>query len=180
MSQDKHKAFSDFYNEHASIVRSYIRSLVNNDEEVNDISQKAFSVLYEKWETLNDSRLAYLYKTVRFLSYNSNTLLRNQKGTHVRLSPKLLVQLPTVVETQVEINDLMLEIANAMPEDLRPVFLLIAVNDFDDKNIGEICGNTIKQIEYKRRLIRDFVQRYYLDNDLNCEGYVIGGTRNDK
>ncbi len=74
---EEHISFEELYRRHATDLFLYVFHTLNHPKEVaEDITSEAFISLFEKWDEFKPKHypamVAYLRKTVRFLSYNYN------------------------------------------------------------------------------------------------------------
>jgi RNA polymerase sigma factor (sigma-70 family) len=162
------RAFKDLVHQHERLVMYMISRIVNNKEDIKDISQEVFIKVYRSIKKFNyDSKLSTWIATIAY-----RTAIN-----HAKKDPLKNLTSDTEVPINFETPEHILSIKNEaefiqqqvsrLPLSYRTVVTLYHLNEFSYQEIGEITGfpeGTIKNYLFRaRKLLKEKLEKYYRD-----------------
>ena len=162
------RAFKDLVHQHERLVMYMISRIVNNKEDIKDISQEVFIKVYRSIKKFNyDSKLSTWIATIAY-----RTAIN-----HAKKDPLKNLTIDTEVPINFETPEHILSIKNEaefiqqqvsrLPLSYRTVVTLYHLNEFSYQEIGEITGfpeGTIKNYLFRaRKLLKEKLEKYYRD-----------------
>ena len=160
------RAFKDLVHQHERLVMYMISRIVNNKEDIKDISQEVFLKVYKSINKFNyDSKLSTWIATIAYrtaINYAKKDLSKNFIND---------IEIPIDYETPEQILSIkneakfIQEQISRLPLSYRTVVTLYHLNEFSYQEIGEITGfpeGTIKNYLFRaRKLLKERLEHYY-------------------
>lgn len=154
ISESNEKAFQALYDRYASKLLAYCVQLVHELSEAEDILQEVFSSIWNRRSTLQIQENAveyYLVKAIKNQTLKSFT--RSQRKEiflkDFLMYAQMIDNLNPIQSLSVkEINDLLMQKIESMPEKMKEIFLLSRQEQLSQSEIAEILGiqtSTVKK-----------------------------------
>ncbi|HAC15629.1 MAG TPA: RNA polymerase sigma-70 factor [Bacteroidetes bacterium] len=173
-----HKAFQIFYGEYYDAVYRFLVSRGMTHDDAKDLIQKAFLLIWEKRETIDETKSlrAYLFQ----IAY---TRMLN----HINFNSKFSDESPEESDSQFQDPNLELDyselvshlkkIVSAMPEKRSLVFELCFMKQMTYKEVADVMGLSVKTIEnhmaFAFKDVRQALTLVYGDNLLKSNDFSI-------
>lgn len=144
LKTNKNAAFKEMYQKCIGYVYTVVKRYVTNESERKDVIQEIFAKMFLSIGSFDESKGDFKYWLRR--------LVINQCLQHYRQgkSPKAFVSLEAVTELGNEEDHYLHELSKAeiekslheMPEGYRQIFLLVIIDEYSHKEVGEMLGIT--------------------------------------
>jgi RNA polymerase sigma-70 factor, ECF subfamily len=167
-------AFQEIYEAFARRILNFVLRMVNSQEEAEDLTQETFVAVYQKLGSLKDNSKfePWLFRIARNFVYQ-----RYRERTPSMVSVDALDENGRIV-TQVadarknpdeafqsgELDDIVAEVIDGLPEKYREVFVLSALQGLSYQQIADIVGHSLPSVKtdiHRARLeVRERVKNY--------------------
>ena len=168
--------FEKFYIIWYSRAKSFCIQYVGEKEDAENIIQGVFTDMYEKWDQLSgeDKLPAYLFSAIKNSSLNFlRQRLQQEKAKaqiqrdvmfDLRVNYDALQELNTNFPNEEDINRMLYQAINALPERCRKIFTMRKIDGMSQKEVAQALGisvNTIEvQMQIAYRKLREQLKNY--------------------
>ena len=165
-----------FYINWYSRAKSFCIQYVGEKEDAENIIQGVFTDMYEKWDQLSgeDKLPAYLFSAIKNSSLNFlRQRLQQEKAKaqiqrdvmfDLRVNYDALQELNTNFPNEEDINRMLYQAINALPERCRKIFTMRKIDGMSQKEVAQALGisvNTIEvQMQIAYRKLREQLKNY--------------------
>ena len=146
----KIKAFENVFRRNYAGMLKYSTSILKNEELAEEVVQDIF---YSIWKNRSDLKISsldsYLYKSV----YNNSLMALRRKKHEIRMDDKWLKEKisttpdPFEIINEQEMQDLVLEILDKLPERTRTIFIMSRFEGLKYNQIAEKLAISVKTVE---------------------------------
>ena len=144
------KAFENVFRKNYAGMLRYSTSILKNEELAEEVVQDIFYSIWKNRSNLKISSLdAYLYKSV----YNNSLMAIRRMKHEIRLDEKWIKDKvstapdPHEIINEQEMQDLILEILDKLPERTRTIFIMSRFEGMKYKQIAEKLAISVKTVE---------------------------------
>ncbi len=168
--------FEKFYINWYSRAKNFCIQYVGEKEDAENIIQGVFTDMYEKWDQLSgeDKLPAYLFSAIKNSSLNFlRQRLQQEKAKaqiqrdvmfDLRVNYDALQELNTNFPNEEDINRMLYQAINALPERCRKIFTMRKIDGMSQKEVAQALGisvNTIEvQMQIAYRKLREQLKNY--------------------
>ena len=168
--------FEKYYINWYSRAKSICIQYVGEKEDAENIIQGVFTDMYEKWDQLSgeDKLPAYLFSAIKNSSLNFlRQRLQQEKAKaqiqrdvmfDLRVNYDALQELNTNFPNEEDINRMLYQAINALPERCRKIFTMRKIDGMSQKEVAQALGisvNTIEvQMQIAYRKLREQLKNY--------------------
>jgi RNA polymerase sigma-70 factor (ECF subfamily) len=150
-------AYQEIYQVFARKVLNFIYRMVNSTEEAEDLSQETFVAVYQKLRTLKDNSKfePWLFRIARNFVYQRYRT-RSPSTVSIDALDENGQQVTQLVDTRknpdeafqsVELEDVVADVIEELPEKYREVFVLSALQHLSYQEIADIVGRSLPSVK---------------------------------
>ncbi len=150
-------AYQEIYQVFARKVLNFIYRMVNSTEEAEDLAQETFVAVYQKLGTLKDNSKfePWLFRIARNFVYQRYRT-RSPSTVSIDALDENGQQVTQLVDTRknpdeafqsVELEDVVADVIEELPEKYREVFVLSALQRLSYQEIAEIVGRSLPSVK---------------------------------
>jgi RNA polymerase sigma-70 factor (ECF subfamily) len=150
-------AYQEIYQVFARKVLNFIYRMVNSTEEAEDLAQETFVAVYQKLRTLKDNSKfePWLFRIARNFVYQRYRT-RSPSTVSIDTLDENGQQVTQLVDTRknpdeafqsVELEDVVADVIEELPEKYREVFVLSALQRLSYQEIAEIVGRSLPSVK---------------------------------
>jgi RNA polymerase sigma-70 factor, ECF subfamily len=151
------RAYQEIYQVFARKVLNFIYRMVNSTEEAEDLAQETFVAVYQKLRTLKDNSKfePWLFRIARNFVYQRYRT-RSPSTVSIDALDENGQQVTQLVDTRknpdeafqsVELEDVVADVIEELPEKYREVFVLSALQRLSYQEIAEIVGRSLPSVK---------------------------------
>jgi len=150
-------AYEEIYQVFVRKVLNFIYRMVNSTEEAEDLAQETFVAVYQKLRTLKDNSKfePWLFRIARNFVYQRYRT-RSPSTVSIDTLDENGQQVTQLVDTRkdpdeafqsVELEDVVSEVIDQLPEKYREVFVLSALQRLSYQEIADIVGRSLPSVK---------------------------------
>jgi RNA polymerase sigma factor (sigma-70 family) len=169
----KNGAFKMLYESCIGYVYAIVRRYVSNESDHQDVIQEIFARLFLSIHTFDEKKGDFKFWLRRLVI---NQCMQNHRQGK---SPSKLVSIDKVAEEETEVEEELEELSKAeiedllksMPERYRQVFMLVIIDEYPHKEVGELLGISAEtsrsQLSRAKNWIKQNISRKNLKTLIN-------------